>query len=179
MSHFTNWILENQFQSFVSKFRNRQQINVERRAEEDVCRVCQLVKSSKTPFPKASSSITHDPLNRVHSDICGPFTPDVSGNLYFILFIDDFSHFANMQLIKSKSQAFQAFKTFVAYATNHQQRSLRELRYDNVEEYLSTVFTYLCREKGILLHPTLPYSKPSNSVAERFNRTIVEKAQTH
>ena len=54
------------------------------------------------------------PLELVHTDTCGPFrkrTP--RGEEYLILFIDDFSRFVWLGLMKHKDEAFEKFKAFI------------------------------------------------------------------
>ena len=44
-------------------------------------------------------------LGVIHIDICGPFTPlTIGGYKYFIAFIDDYSHYGFVKLIREKSE---------------------------------------------------------------------------
>ncbi|KAG8472383.1 hypothetical protein CXB51_035319 [Gossypium anomalum] len=57
---------------------------------EDVCEVCQMGKQARLPFPTNTTWRASSKLELVHSDVCGPMrTESLSGNRYFILFIDD------------------------------------------------------------------------------------------
>ena len=49
------------------------------------------------------------------------------------------------------------------------------LRTDNGLEYLSRQFDDICRQRGIKRHRTVPMNPQQNGVAERANRTIVER----
>jgi len=44
-------------------------------------------------------------LEIIHTDISGPLTPTICGNKLFITFIDDFSRYGYLYLIKEKSEA--------------------------------------------------------------------------
>ena len=60
-----------------------------------------------------------DLLELVHTDICelgGILTR--GGNRYFITFIDDFSKFTYVYLMKNKSDAFENFKTYIHEVQN-------------------------------------------------------------
>lgn len=46
---------------------------------------------------------------------------------------------------------------------------------DNGDEYKSKRYDNFCRENGILHQKTIPYNPQQNGVAERFNRTILER----
>ena len=80
-----------------------------------VCEGCLLEKHARSSFPKEATSRAKEPLQLIHTDLCGPITPPSHGkNLYFMLFIDDFSRKTWVYFLKEKSQAFEAFKTFKA-----------------------------------------------------------------
>jgi hypothetical protein len=56
------------------------------------CESCILAKKHKKTFLVGESYREKHPLEIVHSDLCGPMqTPSISGRLYFLTFIDDFS----------------------------------------------------------------------------------------
>ena len=47
----------------------------------------------------------------IHIDICGSFTPlAMGGHKYFIMFIDDYSSYGFVELIREKSDCLEAFK---------------------------------------------------------------------
>lgn len=56
-------------------------------------------------------------------------------------------------------------------------RKIKALVNDNGREYLSNNFSKFLCEHGIAMHLTAPYTPQQNPVAERGNRTIVEKAR--
>ena len=54
-------------------------------------------------------------LGIIHTDICGPFTPPAMGDhKYFITFINDYSRYGFVELIREKSNSSDAFKAFKA-----------------------------------------------------------------
>ena len=58
------------------------------------------------------------------------------------------------------------------------ERKISKLRCDNGGEYSSNEFKKMCRESGIQLQPTVPYNSEQNGVAERLNRTLMEKSRS-
>ena len=55
------------------------------------------------------------PLERIHSDVCGPIDPTAwDGSRYFVSFMDDFSHFGILYNIKNKSDVFSKFVEYEA-----------------------------------------------------------------
>lgn len=55
------------------------------------------------------------------------------------------------------------------------QRQLRTLRPDNDGEFVNAAFSEYLAMRGIRHETTVPYSSQQNGVAERANRTIVER----
>lgn len=64
----------------------------------------------------------------IHTDICGPFPPCISGEKYFITFIDDFSRYGYLYLIKEKSDALSLFQIFKAEVENQLDRKIKVVR---------------------------------------------------
>lgn len=76
------------------------------------CESCAESKMIRLPFNKSRPKTTR-PLERVHTDVCGQITPKtVDGYQYFVSFIDDFTHFAVVYLIKQKNQVIDYFKVY-------------------------------------------------------------------
>ena len=55
--------------------------------------------------------------------------------------------------------------------------SVKCLGVDNGLEYLSSEFDLFCKEKGMKRHRTVPCNPQQNGVAERMNRTILERVR--
>lgn len=81
----------------------------------DTCKHCIVGKQHRDPFPKLSANRSTECLGRIHSDLHGPLAVQTPiGYLYWITFVDDHSQYKEVALLKHKSDAFQAFKDFVA-----------------------------------------------------------------
>jgi hypothetical protein len=76
-----------------------------------VCDACQQAKSHQLPYP-ISTSISEFPLQSVHTDVWGPVVELVGRKKYYVSFVDDFSRFTWVYLIKFKSEVFQKFQDF-------------------------------------------------------------------
>jgi hypothetical protein len=79
--------------------------------KDSVCDACQQTKSHQLPYPKSTSVSSH-PLELVYSDVWGPETESVGRFKYYVSFIDNFSKFIWIYLLKHKSEVFQKFKEF-------------------------------------------------------------------
>lgn len=80
-------------------------------------------------------------------------------------------------LITYKSDVFEKFKDYYHYVTKHFNENLLKLRSDNGRKYISKEFQNFCSQEEISLQYTVPYNPEMNGVAERMNRTLVEKAR--
>jgi hypothetical protein len=74
-------------------------------SKESVCDACQKAKSHQLPYPK-SFSVSTVPLQLVFSDVWGPTLASVGRYKYYVSFIDDYSKFTWIYLLKNKSDVF-------------------------------------------------------------------------
>ena len=96
----------------------------------DLCSSCQLAKSHRLPFV-LSESKAMKPFDLVHSDLWGPFPVlSVTGACYFLLFIDDYSHFTWFYLSKSKDEIFSYFVKFKNLIENQFNTTIKALQTD-------------------------------------------------
>lgn len=142
------------------------------------CPSCSLGKQSRKPFPKTALKRATRTLELLHSDICGPMsTESLGNNLYFVLFIDDYTRMTWVYFLKQKSEVFSVFKRFKQMIEVQSGLKIKVLRTDNGGEYTSNEFKAFCDEFGIVHQLTIPYSPQQNGVAERKNRTVMEMAR--
>ena len=104
--------------------------------------------------------------------------PSLGGSSSFVTFIDDYSKFVSVFMLKQKSEVPDKFIEFVRMAENHTGQSLKNMRSDNGGEYIGKEFIKYCKSLGVAKNLTIPYSPQQNGVAERMNRTLVEMARS-
>lgn len=100
-----------------------------------------------------------------------------SGKRYVLTFIDDYSKFTAVYLIKEKSEVFGKFREFVEMCKTMFNRKPKMIRTDRGGEYMSVEFIKFLDQEGIRYQRTAPYSPQQNGVAERKNRTLIEMAR--
>ena len=93
----------------------------------------------------------------------------LSGDVYYVTFIDDYSRKTWVYFLKSKDEVFGKFKEFKALGDNISERKIMTLRSDNGGEYTSNEFGNFCKDAGIKRELTTPYNPQQNGVAERKN----------
>lgn len=107
-------------------------------------------------------------------------TRSFAGARYMLTFIDDFNRkkFVYFFFLKEKSEAVTAFKRFKVRVENETGCKIKAINTDNGKEYINKHFRQVLEESGVVHQTTIPYTPEQNGVAERVNRTIVEKART-
>jgi transposase InsO family protein len=141
---------------------------------DPICEPCLAGKMHANPFP-SSDSHAEELLELIHSDLHYIGTSSHSGYNYWITFIDDYSRFKAVVPLKRKSDAFDAFKIFKAFAENQTGRKIKKFRCDKGGEYMSNEFIGFLDSCGILKQYTVRNRPQQNGVAERANRTLAER----
>ena len=89
-------------------------------------------------------------LERVHSDVCGPFsTVSAAKQRYYVIFVDDYSHKCLTFFMQRKHQAFTKFCEFKALVKKESGKKVKALQSDNGGEYVSNEFKNFCAVEGI------------------------------
>ena len=146
--------------------------------EAQICEICQQGKQARLSFKNNQAWRATEKLQLIHTDVCGPMkTTSLSGNKYFILFIDDYTRMCWVYFIKLKNEVFSVFKQFKALVENQSNLSIKILRSDNGMEYTSSQFVEFCSTTGIEHQLTTPYTPQQNGVSKRKNRTVMEMAR--
>ena len=132
----------------------------------------------KLPFVSSQFQSTQ-PLELVHSDVWGPAPVNsCNGYRYYLLFVDDYSRFSWLYLLKHKSDVLSTFKHFQATVENLLSKKIKILRTDCGGEYTSNAFTAHCASHGITHHLSCPHTPQQNGIVDRKHRHIVECALT-
>lgn len=97
--------------------------------------------------------------------------------VYFLTFIDAYSGHVTGFLLQNKSEVFEKFKEYESLMSNKIGRRMKILRTDNGTEFLNNAMKTFLKEKGIEHQTTCRYTPQQNGIAERMNRTIMEKVR--
>jgi len=81
---------------------------------------------------------------------------DKGGKSYFVTFINDFSQYTKVYLIRHKDEVFNMFLSYKVEVENLLNRKIKRIRSDKGGEY--TLLNYLCEKEGIIHEVTSPYS---------------------
>ncbi|KAH9658397.1 hypothetical protein KPL70_023479 [Citrus sinensis] len=141
------------------------------------CEDCILGKFSRLRFETAVHT-TKDKLEYIHSDLWGSAQVNsLGGCRYFLTFIDDFSRMVWVFALKSKDEVLEKFKNWKTFVENQTGLKVKTLRTDNGLEYCNKLFEEFCEKNGIQRHKIITYTPQQNGLAEKMNRTLVEKGK--
>ncbi|KAH9656595.1 hypothetical protein KPL70_022738 [Citrus sinensis] len=141
------------------------------------CKHCVVCKKIRVKFGTTNHD-TREILEYVHSDVWGPTkTASIGGSHYFVTFIDDFSRRVWVYTMRAKDEVLEIFMKWKKLVETQTSRKIKVLRSDNGGEYTSDPFLQVCQNEGIKRHFTVRHTPQQNGVAERMNRTLLEKVR--
>jgi hypothetical protein len=150
--------------------------NVDLGTSKPDCIACTEAKQHVEPFPKEAMRQT-EPGELTHIDLWGKYAiRSINGNQYYLLFVDDAKRYITVECLKEKSDAAQLVINYLAHLIT-QGKKPKAIQIDGGKEFVNENLKSWCKERGIEIHITAPYSPSQNGVAERMNRTIVELAR--
>ena len=142
------------------------------------CEVCCKSKMAQSPHPAENEdSQKCGKLDRIHLDLVGPLSlkSHHGGYSYIQTGIDVGTRLSFVNLLKSKGDALPVSKAAIAALEVESDTNLKSLRTDGGGEYVSAAWKQYAQVKGFTHELTAPYSPQSNGMAERLNRTLLEK----
>lgn len=143
------------------------------------CDDCIFGKTHRLKFP-AGKHTSMSILDYIHTDLLGSsYVPKSHGRCqYFISIIDDHSRKVWIDFLRGKDEAFQKFDEWRIMVENQTGKKIKKLRSDNGLEFCNFRFDTMCKENGIVRHKTIAYTPQQNGVAERMNRSIMDKVRS-
>ncbi|RVW71923.1 Retrovirus-related Pol polyprotein from transposon TNT 1-94 [Vitis vinifera] len=138
------------------------------------CTSCQLGKQPALPFNN-SESISNSIFELIHSDVWGPSpVASIGGSRYFVVFIDDYSHYSWIFPMKSRSEILSIYSNFAKMVETQFSKRIKTFRSDNALEYTQYAFQALLHSYGTIHHLTCPGTFQQNGRAERKLRHILD-----
>ncbi|KAK2992531.1 hypothetical protein RJ640_002425 [Escallonia rubra] len=147
--------------------------------KHEVCEGCAFGKHHRQSFQKGVAWRAKEKLELVHTDVCGPMqTLSNTENMYFILFIDDYTRMTWVYFIRQKSEVFGVFRKFKCLVEKQSGCLIKVLRSDRGNEYTSNEFHKFCEDEGVERQLTVGYTPQQKGVSERKNQTVMEMAKS-
>ena len=143
------------------------------------CDSCEYAKLTRKPIGKLRDPLRRDKLgDEVHTDLWGPSPVQTGGHSrYYASFTDDYTRYTQLYLQKTKSDTFDSYQAYEAWLSTQFDTKIKRLRSDRGGEYMSNEFTKYLKSKGTERRVTVHDTPEHNGVAERLNRTLVERVR--
>ena len=145
------------------------------------CPACLEGGMRRKAFAKRRSTVYSYFGERISSDLCGPFPKSVDGFTYALCFVDGYSNYCALYLLKSKSseEVQQAFEEFLRDHKHHLKHGKQVTWHtDNGGEFMSTDLDSFCREFAVNRSFSVPYAPPQNAQAERMWGLLLKPTRT-
>jgi hypothetical protein len=140
------------------------------------CVACMEVKQYVKLFPKITNR-NMQTGDLTHIDLWEKYAiRSINGYQYYIMLVDNTQQYISVEFSKEKNQVSQAVMNYLTYlkVRGHKPKAIQ---IDRGKEFVNDKLERWCKEQGIELRLTAPYSPPQNGVAERMNRMLGELAR--
>ena len=140
------------------------------------CESCISAKITRNPSSKPMSEVTTK-MGRVHMDLWGP-SPDISleGNRYMWTATDQATGRVWTEFRPNKRELLQSIRDWKEKAEKESKCQLQAIHIDRGGEFFNVAMKEWCKSLQIQLEATVGYFPEANGIAERCNRSILEKA---
>ncbi|WVZ59388.1 hypothetical protein U9M48_009534 [Paspalum notatum var. saurae] len=148
-----------------------------RAPDEHLCHACQLGRHVRLPF-SASSSHADRLFDLVHYDLWTSPVLSVSGYKYYLVVVDDFSHYSWTFPLRFKSETFSTLSHFFAWVSTQFGLNIKAVQCDNGREFDNNASRSFFLTRGVQLRMSCPYTSAQNGKAERMIRTTNDVMRT-
>ena len=127
-------------------------------------------------FPPSDTRATKI-FDKIHMDLKSFPVQSYHKYNYMIVFLDNYSLYGWITLLRQKSDADAAVRQFLAAAHTQYNCSIKEVMIDAGGEFKSTALTNFLKDLGIHILTSVSHEHQQNGCAECFIQTLMDKAQ--
>jgi hypothetical protein len=109
--------------------------------DDSLCHACQLGPHVRLPFP-SSSTRALQPFDLVYCDLWTSPVSRVSGYKYYLVILDDCTHYSWTFSLRQKSDTFLTLSHFFAFVSTQFGRTIRSVQCDNGHEFDNSTHTF-------------------------------------
>ena len=136
---------------------------------------CSECNKNKKANVKAKAALGQfhagSPLERVHIDILGPFTPSSKGNQYVLMIVDQFTKW--LECFPLPHQTAEEIAKCVVDGFISRFGCPLEIHTDQGKNFDGNLLASVCELLHIIKKRTTPYRPCSDGQVERYNRTLL------
>ena len=145
-------------------------------SQNPVCPGCAEGKMTSSSFPPSQTRATKS-FGKIHMDLESFPVQSYHGYNYMIIYLDDYTSYDWVQLLKAKSDTEASIKQFFALVKTRYNSSIVEVMIDAGGEFKSKALTTFLKDLGITILTSVPRMHQQNGCTEHFIRTLMDKAQ--
>jgi hypothetical protein len=127
--------------------------------KHDFCHACQLGKYTRLPFCSSSHHAEY-PFDLIHLNLWASHVVSVSGSKYYLVILDDFTHYLWTFPLKLKSDTFTTLSIFFAYVSTQFGRTVKAIQCNNGREFDNSSTRIFLLSNGTQLRISCPYTSP-------------------
>ncbi|MFS7920646.1 putative RNA-directed DNA polymerase [Helianthus anomalus] len=139
--------------------------------KSSICHSCQVSNSKRLPF-YASNTFTFSPFDIIHCDLWTSPILSKTCYKYYMVLIDNFSHFIWVYPLKYKSETFPTFVKFHRKISTQFIRQIKTFQCDLGGEFDNNAFKTFAIQHGLLFRFSCPQTSSQNGGAERMIRRL-------
>jgi len=144
--------------------------------ESPECDICNMTKSQRV-VSRAPQQRPSEPGYELHADVVGRVTPSNRYQQDWVTLITDgATRMRWVYLHQSKGESYDSIRDHLTWMANRDY-NVRVIRIDGGGEFGGNRLKNLCKDKGIELQTTAPYTPEQNGIAESSNKVVFTKAR--
>jgi transposase InsO family protein len=147
------------------------------KVEPPLCHSCQLGKHVRLPFTP-SQTRNSALFDLIHCDVWTSPVASISGCQYYLVLLDDYSHFCWTFPLIRKSEVASHITDFCAFVQTQFGVTIKSFQADNGTEFANHTLTSLFSSRGILFRFSCPYTSQQNGKVEQILRTLNNISRT-
>jgi hypothetical protein len=155
----------------LSKLVSSSVISCNKDDSHHLCHACQLGHHTRLPFSTSTSRATNN-FDLIHCDLWTSPIVSVSGYKYYLVILDDCSHYIWVFPLRLKSDTFSTLVNFLAYVRTQFSTTIKSVQCDNGREFDNSMARTFFLSHGVTLRMSCPYTSQQNGKAEHSIRTI-------
>jgi hypothetical protein len=151
--------LDHPGRDIISKLSSTVAIHCNKSQSDPLCLAYQFGHHTRLPF-HSSSSHTNRPFELIHCDLWTSPVLIISGYKYYLVVLDDFTHYLWTFPLRLKSDTFTTLSNFFSYVSTQFGSTINTIQCDNGREFDNSCTRSFLLTNGVLLWMSCPYTSP-------------------
>jgi hypothetical protein len=141
------------------------------RSTNDLFHACQLGYHTHMPFVSSAFRADNN-FELIHCELWTSPIINISGCKYYLVILDDHSHFVWTFSLRVKSDTFPTLSNFFVSVSTQFSRTIKVIQCDNSHEFNNASSHTFFATSGVIMQMSCPYTSPRNDKVERTLHTI-------